>query len=228
MKSNVVAVADALRDAIVKGRLPAGERIKEAPLAAQLGVSRGPIRDALRLLQAEGLIDIHPNRGAVVPEVHAADVFEVYVIRAFLGGLALRKLMLGGQQPVDGRLERALRAFERAVSAGDDQKAAEADLLFQEAIVRAAGMPRVAAEFERLSWQVRMFISALDLRYTDKLQVMFEEVEQLHAAIVSGDVAVAQRLWREKFERWMRDIVDLLPDEDVDGALWLALTSRPS
>jgi len=72
--SNTEVVAEALREAIVKGWLPPGERIKEIPLAEQLGVSRGPIRDALRLLAHDGLVTIIPNRGAVVPTPTSADV----------------------------------------------------------------------------------------------------------------------------------------------------------
>ncbi len=68
-----------------------------------------------------------------------------------------------------------------------------------------------------------MFISSLDIRYTDELPIMFQEIEQLHDAVHAGDVELAQKLWSEKFERCMRDIVDRLPDEEVDGELWVKL-----
>ena len=100
-----------------RGRLKPGERLKEIPLAEQLGISRGPIRDALRLLERDGLIDVIPNRGAVVPEVHALDVLEVYALRASLGSLALHKLMLENALPVTA-LERALRPLRGAVERG--------------------------------------------------------------------------------------------------------------
>ena len=67
--SNVDVAVEALRDAILDGRLKPGERLKEVPLAEQLGISRGPIREALRLLERDGLIELIPNRGAVVPAV---------------------------------------------------------------------------------------------------------------------------------------------------------------
>lgn len=224
--SNVVAVAEALREAIVAGRLRAGERIKEAPLAEQLGISRGPIRDALRLLQADGLLDILPNRGAVVPEVQAADVFEVYSIRACLGSLALHKLMMDSDKSAAKELESALRRFEAAVERGDDRRAADADLVFQETIVRKAGMPRVTREFERLTWQLRMFIATLDMRYADKLPIMLEEIRALYGAIIDGRMELAEQLWREKFERWVRDLIAHLPgDGGFDRDLWVALTA---
>src|SRR3954463_4892156 len=91
--------AAARRGAITAGRSHPGARIKEIPLAAQLGISRGPIRDALRLLERDGLVELIPNRGAVVPAVHALDVLEVYALRASLGSLALHKLMREGRVP---------------------------------------------------------------------------------------------------------------------------------
>src|SRR3954447_16068038 len=98
---------EAVRAAIVGGRIRPGERIKEIPLANELGLSRGPIRDALKLLERDGLVQLIPNRGAVVPEIHALDVLEVYALRASLGSLALHKLMLDGPVPVK-QLEREL------------------------------------------------------------------------------------------------------------------------
>ena len=142
--------------------LEPGERMKEIPLAAELGISRGPIREALRLLERDGLVELIPNRGALVPEVRAVDVLEVYALRAALGSLALRKLLLEGTVPVDA-LERALgAACARRPTRGDAQKAADADLAYQSLIIASSGLPRVADEFERLTWQVRGFIVALE------------------------------------------------------------------
>ncbi len=224
--SNPVLVAEALRDALVKGRLRPGERIKEIPLAQQLGVSRGPIRDALRLLERDGLVAILPNRGAIVPAVHARDVLEVYALRGAIGSLALRKLLLDpASDAVSARLARARDTLERAAKRGDDRRAAEADLAFQSVFVEEAGLPRVAREFDRLTWQVRQFIAVLDVRYEDRLGEMRDEVAELHTAIEARDGARAERLWRTKLERWVRDFVAQLHDEDFDAQMWVALSA---
>ena len=223
--SNVVVVAEALREAIVQGRLRPGERIKELPLAEQLGMSRAPIRDALRLLEHEGLVRNIRNRGAIVPDVRAADVLEVYALRASIGSLALHKLMIDPRSPVLAELEVALHRVRASVRAGDEHRAAEADLYFQSAIVEAAGLPRVAQEWERLTWQVRMFIATLDMHYSDKLQTMLTEIESLHRAIAAGDSVAAEQLWREKFERWVRDFIERIPGERFDVGLWTALAA---
>ena len=198
--SNVDLALEAIRDAIVDGRLRPGERIKEVPLAQDLGFSRAPVRDALRLLERDGLVALVPNRGAIVPELRAVDILEVYALRASLGTLALHKVMLGDAAAVIGPLERELTRLVRAGERRRARDAANADLAYQQSIVTAAALPRVSTEFERLTWQVRMFLGALDI-----------------------DVLAAERLWREKFERWITDLVGRL-DEDFDRDLWVALT----
>lgn len=227
-RATAVTVAAALREGLADGRFRSGERLKEIPLAEQLGVSRGPVRDALRLLHEDGLLELLPNRGAVVPAVHAADVLEVYALRCALGALALHKIVGQAARTDGAALGRRLGALDEAVAAGDEPAAVRADLAFQDEIVRAAGLRRVTVQFERLTLQVRMFVSLLDAHYDDKLGVMLREDAALLDAIAAGDVAGAEARWREKFERWVRDFVEHVPEEDFDRALWVALTRGPS
>jgi len=83
-------IAETLRDYIMKGNLKPGERLTEPKLSAMLGISRTPIREALRLLENEGFIDIFPRRGAVVSDITAKDVDEIFVIKTKLESLAAR------------------------------------------------------------------------------------------------------------------------------------------
>src|ERR1700729_3406319 len=78
------AVADKLRDQIIRGEIPEGAQLRQDAIAAQYHVSRIPVREALRQLDAEGLIAIVPNRGAVVPALSPADIEELFSIRALL------------------------------------------------------------------------------------------------------------------------------------------------
>ena len=223
--SNVDLALEAVRDALVSGRLRPGERIKEIPLAEALGFSRAPVRDALRLLERDGLVRLVPNRGAIVPELRAVDVLEVYALRATLGTLALRKLMLGSGALELGPLQRELARLERALQRGRVRDAVDADLAYQAAVVAAAGLPRVAGEFDRLTWQARMFVGALDIDVLESLPRIVAEVQALHAAIVARDAETAARVWREKFEHWISGLVGRL-DEDFDDALWVALSRQ--
>ena len=122
-----------------------------------------------------------------------------------------------------GPLERELTRLVRAGERRRARDAADADLAYQQSIVAAAGLPRVSTAFERLTWQVRMFLGALDIDVLDNLERIVAEVQALHEAIVERDVPAAERLWREKFERWITDLVGRL-DEDFDHDLWVALT----
>jgi DNA-binding GntR family transcriptional regulator len=221
--SNVDVAVDALRAAILDGRLEPGVRLKEIPLAEQLGISRGPIREALRLLERDGLIELIPNRGAIVPEVKALDVLEVYALRASLGSLALQKSLLEDRIP-EADLAHALEQLRAATAGGDARRAADADLAYQSTIIAASGLPRVTREWDRLTWQVRAFLTALEIGYEDKLARFLAEDEALHAAILRREAQAAEALWRGKYERWVRDLVALLP-EAFDEALWTALTS---
>src|SRR5215207_1799785 len=133
--SNVDLALEAVRDAIVDGRL--------------------------RPLERDGLVALVPNRGAIVPELRAVDVLEVYALRASLGTLALHKVMLEDAAQVIRPLERELTRLVRAGERRRARDAADADLAYQQSIVTAAELPRVRAEFERLTWQVRMFLGAL-------------------------------------------------------------------
>jgi DNA-binding GntR family transcriptional regulator len=224
--SNVDVAVAALRDAILKGRLKPGERIKEIPMSEELSISRGPIRDALRLLERDGLVEIFPNRGAVVPEISARDVLEVYALRASLGSLALNKVMLEDAVPVK-ELEAAMKRLETAFARKQAGHVTDADLRFQSAIIDSARLPRVSREYERLDWQVRIFMASLRIRYEDKLERIVSEVQAINTAILEGRAVEAERLWRDKFERWVRDLVDLLP-EPFDEDLWGALTAGRS
>jgi DNA-binding GntR family transcriptional regulator len=224
--SNVEIAAAALREAIVKGRLRPGERIKEVAVAEELGISRGPIREAIRLLEHDGLLKIVPNKGALVPEVSSDDVLEVYAMRAALGSLALHKFMLAESEQAIALLEKELERLRRAVKARRPAQVIDADLQYQSTIVATAALPRVTRQFEQLTWQVRIFISSLEIRFDERLPAMRDEIEALHAAIAGHDAALAERVWREKFELWVENFVGQL-EGDFDRQLWVALTAGP-
>ena len=82
-----------IRDAIVAGSLRPGERLVEKQLTEQLGMSRHPVREALRILSREGFVEMRLNRGALVAELDAESILEVYEIRSALGDMALRHLL---------------------------------------------------------------------------------------------------------------------------------------
>src|SRR5207249_3993911 len=97
------AATELIREAIVDGRLVPGERLKEEELAHELGISRTPVREALLVLQAEGLVDAAPNRGAVVRAHDAVDLDDLYQLRALLEGYAARAELVMKEHVFEGR-----------------------------------------------------------------------------------------------------------------------------
>src|SRR4029450_9960802 len=85
-----IAATELIRQAIIDGRLNPGQRLKEEELARELGISRTPVREALLMLQAEGLVGAGPNRGAPVRSHSAEDLYDLYKLRAVIEGYATR------------------------------------------------------------------------------------------------------------------------------------------
>ena len=220
--SRAAEIADILRDDIASGRLRCGDRIKELPLAQRFGVPRGPVREAIHLVAEEGLLEVRRNQGASVTRPAISDILEVYAIRASLGSLALRRLAIEPAR-IDLRpLHACLRTFRGAVSAGEQSGAVNADLQFQDEVVRLSGLRRAERTFCQLSNIIRMFISSLEVTYD--LQSIYDDVDGLYRAIAARNLRTAEELWRAKFERCMRDFVDYLPNGELDPSLWYALT----
>lgn len=138
-----------LRDAIVEGRLGPGDRLVEQRIAADLGVSRTPVREAIRALAAEGLVVTEVNRGAVVRPLDARDIHDVYEVRARLEGLAAA-LAAERHRPEDlADLDAGIAAFGAAL--GGRQRGiararalSEANRLVHGSIIAAAATPRLA------------------------------------------------------------------------------------
>src|ERR1700742_2986218 len=91
MRKTSVMVADAIRDGILQGRLRPGDRLKEDMIAKELEVSRTPVREAIAMLQAEGLLDAQQHRGAQVRSYPPGELEEIYDLRGILEGYAARR-----------------------------------------------------------------------------------------------------------------------------------------
>ena len=128
-----------LRTAILAGEIVPGTRLLEVPLAAELGVSRGPIREALRQLEQEGLVEFFPHRGAVVVGVAEAEIETIYGIRALLEGRAFaRACRVVTNEDVEALAEMVERMIE-ASEAGDYETVTELDLRFHGRVVELSG-----------------------------------------------------------------------------------------
>ncbi|MFJ9691104.1 GntR family transcriptional regulator [Kitasatospora sp. NPDC101183] len=145
-----------LLDGLLGGRWRPGDRIVERRLAAELNVSQAPVREALRSLQALGLLDAEPNRGVRVREIAPAELREVYQVRAALERLAAESAVVRLAGDV-GELERHAREMEKAAASGDLLGQARHGVAFHRAIVAASGNGTLLRTWEGLgveAWTV--------------------------------------------------------------------------
>src|SRR5262245_35109280 len=188
--------ADLLREQILSGRFPPGLRLVEATLAEKLGVSRGTIRAALSQLAHEGLVLQVAYTKWMVPELSAADAWELYTLRGSLEGLAAR-LAAEHRTPESMRiLSGAHDRLAKAVASGQHAPVAAADLALHKTIVAITGHRRLIGQYKLLEQQVRHYIVTSNAQIVD-LHTMLDEHEPMVKAIADGDAARAERLARE-------------------------------
>ena len=185
-------IADALRDEILDGRLPAGSRLVETELAERFGVSRGPVRDALSALAREGLAVDLPRRGTFVSSLTEADLDEVYVIRRAIEEAAVRLAVERATgEELDG-IRASLDAVEAAYARGDLATAWEADMAFHRTYCRLSRNGRLLALFDELASQtVLLMRTALASRASLGWTPPVEYHRRIADAIAARDVEAA-------------------------------------
>lgn len=183
---------DALREQILGGGLRRGTHLVEAKLAARLQVSRGTIREAFRLLSAEGLIEEEPRRGAFVVTLSATDVQEIYDVRAAIEARAAAMLARRHDDAALTELRHGIEAIRAAAATGDSQRVRRADLAFHERICALSGNRRLHAVFVRHVPALQTLLGLDVLRY-GSLDAIADEHAELLTAIGSGDPVAAAR-----------------------------------
>lgn len=136
-------VFNTLRQAILRGELQPGERLLEIHLADKLGVSRTPIREAIRKLELEGLVLMIPRKGAVVAEITEKSLRDVLEVRRALEELAIKLACERIQDEEIEELKVAAKEFEDALKTGDVTVYAEADVKFHDIIYRTTDNQRL-------------------------------------------------------------------------------------
>ena len=182
-----------IRRAINSGRFSPGERLREEELGALIGLSRTPVRDALRRLEVEGFIRLEPNRGARVTEWTRHDLEEIFQLRAPIESLAAQLAAEHITEEAVNRLaELADQMEQAALSTGDERTGTVSDLNneFHHLIAEASGNRRLV-RFRETIVQVPVVQSTFS-RYDEvDLQRSFREHRELVAALRSGDAELA-------------------------------------
>jgi DNA-binding GntR family transcriptional regulator len=144
-QSASAAAGEVIREAIIDGRLPPGQRLKEEELARELGMSRTPVREALLTLESEGLVESIPRRGATVRSYAVGDLDDVYQLRALLEGYAARRAAARISPEDVARLEESCNRFDRLRAEDDLLDLVKENLLFHGVIHEAAASDRLVA-----------------------------------------------------------------------------------
>ncbi len=147
-------VFNTLREAILRGDLQPGERLMELQLASQLGVSRTPIREAIRMLEQEGLAVTMPRKGAEVAKMTLKGMEDVLEIRGALDELASQLACERITEEQLERLDTRKKEFEKSLQSGDVKLIAEADVNFHDVIYEATGNPKLVNLLNNLREQI--------------------------------------------------------------------------
>ncbi len=149
-------VVGSIRAAILEGAFELGQRLVETELAEQLGVSRGPIREALRLLAAEGLVVINVHRGTFVVEPAVADVEEIYSLREALEVLAVQRIVKLAEDEEITELVDGVRRFQAASESGQAEKVVIVNMEFHSRLFKLARHSRLSQIWATLESQLHL------------------------------------------------------------------------
>lgn len=190
-----------IRAAILTGKFKPGERLKQERLAADLSVSRIPVREALRILEAEGLVDSSPGRGSVVATITPRDASEILEVRGVLEGLAAR--LVAGQGDTAGvdRLREIVAQGVAATATEDNVGIGEAHTEFHMELARASHNACLYEELRSLPAKTEWIFSALLIV---RGQISWAEHEAIVEAVASGDPELAETLMREHISKASR------------------------
>ncbi len=211
-------VLEAIRTAIMNGSLQPRERLMEIQLAEELGVSRTPVREALRKLELEGFIVMVPRKGAYVSDLTIKDIADVFEIRAALEGLAGALAAERITEEELDEMERLLVEKGEAIHQNDIDKLVEADTRFHEALYKASRNERLTTIISNLREQIQRFrLTSLSVpgRRTDSL----EEHRNILEAIQARDIQVARQLAQEHIENAENVLIESLKKGGLPDSL---------
>jgi DNA-binding GntR family transcriptional regulator len=182
-----------LRRRILNDELPAGTRLVENTLAVELGVSRATIREAMRQLAGEGLVEIRPRRHSVVTRMSSEDAQDVCYARYVLEAGAARRIRPGRRSELAAAMNDALVAMDKAARDEDLEAIVEADIQFHRSIVEASGARRVRELWETINGQMGALMRASIDRQHLTLSAVRELHEPVQRAMLGGNARAVEK-----------------------------------
>ena len=191
--SLVDQVADRIVEAIARGRIAAGQRLIEAELAAELKVSRVPVREALRILQSQGILRSVPRRGMHVIAFDDAWQAQLYEARVALERLVLRHavLRLRREPALISGIDRAIGRMRAAIAAGDRLALNRADIAFHRTLCDIAESPLLSTLWEAIARHVFIIFFKETYRHSDLGKIVDQHL-RMRALLLDGSVAALE------------------------------------
>ena len=202
-------VFNTLRQAILRGELPPGERLMEIQLANKLGVSRTPIREAIRKLELEGLVLMIPRKGAEVADITEKSLRDVLEVRRALEELSVKLACERMTEEEIVELKEAERAFEAALNCGDVTKYAEADVKFHDIIYRTTDNERLIQLLYNFREQMYRYRVEY-LKNESSHETLLEEHERIIEMIEMRDVKRAIEVVCQHIDNQVEAVADTI------------------
>lgn len=199
-------VFNTLRQAILTGELKPGERLMEIHLANKLGVSRTPIREAIRKLELEGLVTMIPRRGAEVAQITEKSMNDVLEIRRAVDALCVELACDRISKEELEKLKCACDSFEKAVYGKDAKKIAQADVELHDIIVQATGNQRLIQLVNNLSEQMYRYRYEY-IKDASQHERLIEEHRIIYESIVKKDKETASQAARMHIDNQEKAII---------------------
>jgi len=205
-----------LRRIILEGQVGPGKKLNEGELAKALGISRTPIREAINRLEKEGLVEIFPQRGAFVIQFTEKDVYELFLIRENLEGLAARLAAEKVTPAGLAKLETCLEGFKEPFQEKDVQRYSREDFKFHQTIVHLSDARRLMKLVSLLLDHIRMF--RLTTRgVPDRMKASLADHRRIIEAMRQKDPEEAERRMRQHLQRVRDGVMENLQYFFQDG-----------
>lgn len=203
-------VFDSLRKAIIHGKLKPGERLMEIQLAEEMGVSRTPVREAIRKLELDGFVVMVPRRGAYVAGVSVKDIADVFEVRSALEGLAAG---LAAERITEEEMEELEKVIYQISGEEDVLAVVKKDNEFHELIYKASRNRRLTQIIKNLSEQISRF-RLTSLSVPGRLKIAVDEHKKIIEAICERDVDLANKLASEHMENAEQNLINAIREEE--------------
>ena len=211
-------VARRIAEMIHTGTLQPGNRLVESRLAQQFKTSRGPIRDAFKLLETEGLVEIRGTKGAYVAKPSSTEVEQMFVMRATLEGLAARYAATSASLDQIEALERIVGSMSEAAKSRDFEAFRNLDWDFHEGICRISGIPALIQSWRSMKNLIRVYQKANLATNDDLIRTAANHLDFIKA-IRKGDPDRAEDLFRSRLVQRGYELVGKAPPPALSGLI---------